>query len=210
MSANRPEELQRTRVLTPGAFRRLLEWLDNGVESHGDTYIEMRQRLVAYFDRRNRLSPDELADETLNRVAIRLEESGVITVTPPARYCYIVAKFVFLEDLRKSEHTNVSLDQVSGSRADAVAARVATPAQPEPAVDSQERRLQCLERCLQQLPPEHQQLILDYYREARRAKIESRREIAARLGVTMNALSIRACRIRNKLEACVQACSQEE
>jgi hypothetical protein len=38
-------------------------------------------------------------------------------------------------------------------------------------------------------------------------KIALRRKLAARLGVTMNALSIRACRIRDRLEACVRACS---
>jgi hypothetical protein len=54
----------------------------------------MRRRLVQYFDRKNCLRPDELADETLNRVARRLEEKGGITDTPPARYCYILARFV--------------------------------------------------------------------------------------------------------------------
>ena len=54
--------------LTQPAFSRLLEWLDNGVESHGETYLEMRRRLVSYFDRRNRLAADELADETLEAI----------------------------------------------------------------------------------------------------------------------------------------------
>lgn len=31
----------------------------------------------------------------------RLQEEGSITDTAPARYCYIVAKFVFLEELRR-------------------------------------------------------------------------------------------------------------
>jgi hypothetical protein len=33
--------------------------------------------------------------------------------------------------------------------------------------------------------------------------------LAERLGITMNALGIRACRIREALEACVQACCRE-
>jgi hypothetical protein len=37
----------------------------------------MHHRLVAYFDRKNCSSPADLADETLNRVARRLEEEGV-------------------------------------------------------------------------------------------------------------------------------------
>ena len=33
--------------------------------------------------------------------------------------------------------------------------------------------------------------------------------MASRLGITMNALGIRACRIRGALEACVEACRRE-
>jgi hypothetical protein len=68
---------------TRGAFRQFLNWLDEGVDSDGERYLEMRRRLVAYFDRKNCLTPDELADETLNRVARRLEEEGTITALPP-------------------------------------------------------------------------------------------------------------------------------
>jgi hypothetical protein len=80
-------------ALTEVAFGRLLEWLDNGVDSDGATYLEMRRRLVSYFDRRNRRTADDLADETLNRIRRTLEKDGAIAITPPARYCYTVAKF---------------------------------------------------------------------------------------------------------------------
>ena len=74
----------------------------------------------------------------------------------------------------------------------------------------QERRLDCLDRCVETLLPEQQSLIVDYYRDERRAKIDGRRALAQRLGITMNALSVRACRIRDTLEACVQDCCREE
>jgi hypothetical protein len=45
--------------------------------SGSQRYLEMRHRLVAYFDRKNCISPADLADETLNHVARRLEEEGV-------------------------------------------------------------------------------------------------------------------------------------
>jgi DNA-directed RNA polymerase specialized sigma24 family protein len=196
--------LQKERTLTQPSFQRLLEWLDDGVESNGERYLEMRRRLVAYFDRRNRLSPDELADETLTRVAHTLEESGAIAITPPARYCYVVARFVFLEDLRRRQHGPVSLETLPG--AEPLAFRATAPANPDRADETRERRLDCLERCLDSLDPAQRALIVDYYREARREKIEQRREMAKHMGVTMNALSIRACRIRAQLEACVNAC----
>lgn len=85
---------KKDRSLTAHAFHRLLKWLDEGTNSDGQKYLEMRRRLVAYFDRKNCSAPDELADETLNRVARRLEEENVTdSETPAAKYCYIVARF---------------------------------------------------------------------------------------------------------------------
>ncbi len=96
-------ESKRDWVLTQSAFHRLLDWLDEGADSSGQRYLEMRQRLGLYFDRKNCPAPEELADETLTRVSRRLEEEGAITGDAPARYCYIVARFVFLEYWRTLE-----------------------------------------------------------------------------------------------------------
>jgi DNA-directed RNA polymerase specialized sigma24 family protein len=182
------------------AFRRFLKWLDQGVDSGGRKYIEMRRRLVRYFDRKNCLAPDELADETLQRVSRRLSEEGEIRDASPAHYCYIVAKFVFLEYRRSPGRGHVSLETVP-DLSDGMASTAAAPA-----VEEQGVRLNCLENCLQKLPSDHRDLIMEYYRDERRSKIECRRRMAARLGVTMNALTIRACRIREKLEQCVRTC----
>jgi DNA-directed RNA polymerase specialized sigma24 family protein len=189
-------------TLTEVAFTRLLTWLDDGVESKGERYLEVRRRLVAYFDRKNRPAPDSLADETLNRVSKTLEKSGVIATKPPLRYCYVVARFVLLEDLRR-ERRHVRFDDIRHTNV------VAWPTSRDAdngSAFAQERRLDCLDRCLRKLKPEQQNLIVDYYGEARRQRIDRRRDLAARLGITMNALGIRAWRIRAALENCVGAC----
>ncbi len=186
-----------------GAFLRFLNWLDQGDDSGGQRYIEIRHRLVQYFDRKNCPSPDELADETLQRVARRLSEEGEIRDASPAHYCYIVAKFVFLEYRRSPGRAQVSLEDVP-------ARHVSTSENVTPAVEEKGIRLNCLENCLQKLPEAHRALILEYYRHERRSKIECRREMAVRLGVTMNALTIRACRIRERLEQCVRTCCARE
>jgi DNA-directed RNA polymerase specialized sigma24 family protein len=197
------ETLREEEGLTQLAFSRLLEWLDDGVDSQGETYLEMRRRLVMYFDRRNRLSADELADETLNRIGRTLEKT-TITIRPPARYCYVVAKFVLLEDFRR-ERQHVALDESRGETS-AIGARLARV---DDGMALTERRLECLDRCLDELKPEQRELVVDYYRDTRRQKIERRREIAKRLGISMNALGIRACRIRSALETCVETCRKE-
>jgi DNA-directed RNA polymerase specialized sigma24 family protein len=176
------------------AFDRLLAWLDEGTGSDGERYLEMRGRLVEYFGRRDCDSPEDLADETLNRVARRLEETGAVDDGAPARYCYIVAKFVFLESLRRPRTDFLA------QRAEAVAAKMADDRA------ENERTFACLERCLQSCPAADRALILDYYRTPSGSARENRRQLAQKLGITPNSLAIRAWRVRSRLEGCVRAC----
>ena len=200
-------ELKKDWTLNKAALNQVLHWLDAGVDSHGESYLEMRRRLVLYFDRKNCLSPDDLADETLNRVARKLEEKGEITDVSPAHYCYIVAKFVFLEAVRSEKHTGKSVDEITESGA--ALPGLITPARPDEATEGREKMLKCLERCLTRLAADDRRLIVEYYQGEKKEKIERRSGLAARMGMTLNALSIRACRIRSKLEACLKVCSQE-
>ena len=70
--------------------------------------------------------------------------------------------------------------------------------------------LDCLERCTAQLEPTSREIIPGYYFGRERAKIENRRALAQSLGISTNALTIRACRIRDKLEVCVRECAATE
>lgn len=197
------EALRDDTTLTAFAFTRLLEWLDDGVSSEGQRYLEMRRRLVLYFDRRNRSTAEELADETLNRVGRTLAQDGEIATRPPARYCYVIARFVLLEDIRR-ERRYVQLDE----RRTAIASRRwrLTAVDSDDRLAMREGRLDCLDRCLEALKPAQRDLVVEYYRDVRREKIERRKGLAERLGISMNALGIRVCRIRDTLTACLQEC----
>ena len=187
--------------LTPGAFDRLLTWLDQGSDSGGQRYLEMQRRLAAFFDRKNCQIAEELADETLNRVARRLEEEeGIIQSETPAQYCYTLARFVFLEYLRNTQKTVPVTDAHPPITDHTLKSDMAD------AAEIKEKRLSCLEECVMKLSSANRHLILTYYTGMQKAKIQGRRELAGTLGITMNALSIRACRIRDKLEACVREC----
>ena len=74
------------------------------------------------------------------------------------------------------------------------------------AADARERLLACLDKCIQELDMPNQRIITSYYIGREGVKIERRRELAESLGVTMNALAIRAYRIRVRLEGCVRRC----
>lgn len=187
----------RSADLREQTFRRLLVWFDQGVDTNGQSYLAIRERLLGYFDRKNCLNAEELADETLNRVARRLdEEGGNIETETPARYCYIVARFVFMEHLRANEKEIAALDNVSRQ----------TIVMSNEDRDRKEKMLACLDHCAAKLESSQRELIFGYYSGEQRVKIENRRSLAQTLGITVNALSIRACRIRDKLESCVKGC----
>ena len=191
----------RSADLREQTFRRLLAWLDQGVDTNGQSYLAIRERLLGYFDRKNCLKADELADETLNRVARRLdEEGGNIETETPAKYCYIVARFVFMEYLRANDKETAALDSV-GRQPNAMSNEDR---------DRKEKMLECLDHCAAKLESSQRDLIFGYYVGEQRVKIENRRSLAQTLGITVNALSIRASRIRDKLESCVKGCASRE
>ena len=191
---------QRNWKLSSPAFHELLRWLDVGADSKGETFLEMRRRLVAYFDRKNCSTPEELADETLNRVARRLEDTTGLETETPAKYCYTVARFVFLEYLRAQRGERQLRRDLRYTTANA---------DDRESKDTRERMLDCLEKCLGKLSSPHRELILRYYFGQGAVKIATRQALAAELHIATNALALRACRLRQALEACVRECARE-
>lgn len=188
-----PVSLKKSWVLTQEAFDRLLASLDDDREQAGKKYERIRVKLVKYFEWRGAVFPDAEADETINRVARRIEEGQ--EVQNLNAYFYGVARLIFIESLKAREREQVIIEH--------------EPVVVLPAIEDHseaEARRACLSRCLQRLPDESRDLIIDYYREEKGKKIENRKGLASRLGIPLNALRIRAHRIRASLEACVREC----
>jgi len=72
--------------------------------------------------------------------------------------------------------------------------------------DDDESRLTCLRSCLQTLSPDNRELILQYYQGEKGEKIENRKKLLDRLGIPVNTLRMRALRLRERLQACVEEC----
>lgn len=189
---------------TEESFNCLLRWLDGGVDSRGQKYEEMRERLISYFDRKNCRAPEELADETLTRAMKWLEESGQEGSSDPAKVCYTTARFVFHESLREPEFNE--LDELPSTQQPAEDPRVV--ALLEEAEEQRQKRLSCLDQCSRKLPNDDRDLIFRYYYGEQRVKLDNRKALAAERGMTANALGIKACRIRDKLRSCVTTCCE--
>ena len=184
----------------PGAsgFERLLERLDTGDrDGAGRAYEQLRRRLVRFFEYRRCVFPDDQADETLSRVARKLDAGEAIQDV--TTYVIGVARMVSRE-AGKAAMKDAAIQAAPVRETDGRLAALEADGD-----DEQERLLASLRACLDTLTGADRDLIVRYYQDDKQAKIRSRREIAAELGVEMNALRLRAFRIRAALESCVEA-----
>lgn len=175
------------RTITPESFNALLAWLDLNSSRAAERYEEIRRALIKIFVCRGCQEAEHLADETIDRVITKVPTIAATYSGEPAFYFYAVARNVLREHLRVKY----------------------PPAPPPPPVqrsDTDEHKYDCLEECLAKLSPGERTLILEYYQAEKRAKIEHRKELAAELGIALNALRIRASRIRAVLCKCVKQC----
>jgi DNA-directed RNA polymerase specialized sigma24 family protein len=183
-------------ALTSEAFSKLLALLDADRERAGERYEDLRRTLIRFFEWRGAPFPEEQADETFNRVARRLEEG--VAIKNVGGYCYEVARLVCLEARKGNDGRHEQLDLNTPSVAGADDAEAAV---------ERERLLECLEHCLSRLPDESRALIVEYYRDDKRDRIERRKSLADALGLRREALANRAQRLRDKLERCVKQCA---
>jgi len=182
--------------LTQEAFGKLLLAFDADRDRAAEKYEALRRTLIRFFEWRSAPFPNEHTDETFDRVCRKIDDRAAIGNI--GGYCYEVARLVCLEALKGRDRKLVSLD----------AAGAPMPAAPVPEDEAadKERRLTCLDECLRVLPPDRRELILEYYRDDRRARIDRRQLLAQRFGLQRETLANRAQRLRNKLEHCVAQC----
>lgn len=186
--------------LTQEAFDNLLAWLSPDREQAGEMYEQTRLLLIKGFRKHGCTVPEELADETINRVAKKLPEIISTYTGNPMRYFYGVAHHVHMEYLRRpkvSPLLHVDLPCNGDSP-------------PFDLLYDEEPEYDCLQSCVEHLSPPDRELILHYYRGERQVKIRLRKELAERLGIKMENLRLRAQRIRDNLKRCIIDCVSQK
>jgi DNA-directed RNA polymerase specialized sigma24 family protein len=179
-------------VLTEEAFAKFLACLDPDPARAGERYEELRDALVKFLAWRSAQFPEELVDETFNRVARKLDEGEEIRDL--AAYCHGVARIVFRKSQEHPSNKRVELGELK-----------AIVFQESDVTDS---RWECLDHCLNQLTDENREMIIEYYQDERREKIDHRAAMAERLGIQPSALRSRVRHVRGKLERCITRCSK--
>ena len=167
------------------AFEKLLAWLDPDREKAVEKYQRIYHRLVRVFSTRGRADAEDLADQAVNVVASKIDHLRESYHGEPALYFYGVGKKIYQESLKSKP----------------------LPPPPPPPDEEIEQRFACLEKCLQKVTtPEEAKLVLRYHEGEGQARIENRKQMAAELGITMNALRIRICHIQGRLRPCIEEC----
>jgi DNA-directed RNA polymerase specialized sigma24 family protein len=176
--------------ITQEAFAKFLAWLGPNRDEAGKKYEDIWRKLIKIFTCRGCNCPEDLADETINRVIRKVQDIGETYVGDPALYFCGVAHHVHHEFFRKKP--------------------VYQPPPPADGPTRTDAEYECLEQCMEGLPPRSRELVLQYYQEEKREKIDLRKQLALQLGIPLNALRIRACRIRMNLQTCVNLCLQQK
>lgn len=184
--------------MTQDEFDRLLAWLDLDRAQAAERYEEIRQSLIKIFNWRGCADAEGLADEVINRVAVRLPELVADYVGDPAPYFYGVTKNLLHEYRRRMKARAPLDDNVS-----------ATVPAPEPEDEHSEQMHECLSRCVGELDADSRELIMAYYSLDKHDKIGGRKALAGRLGISVNNLRVRVYRIRAALEKCIRQCLKQ-
>ena len=178
--------------VTMAAFDRFLMLLAIDRNEAGEKYEEIHKRLITFFSSRGIKNPEDMADETINRVITTLEIVEEGRITDIQHYSYRMARWVLLE------YWNLPVIE-------------ATPdvlVQPQPSDYSGEssdvtRREECHNKCLQGLSSDKRDLLIRYYSSN---KIKNRKQLANERQLSLNALRIQVHRTNYQLSECIKKC----
>ena|ERR1700754_275407 len=177
-------------ALTKSAFDILLTYLDTDREQAGLKYERIRVKLIKYFEWQGCHSPDDYADHAINVLAKKIEGGEVIRDL--SSYVNAVARLLALEGFKERDREHKAIEHLSLTQSYTSEA------------EAKEARRLCMEQCLRALPYDHYSLMTSYYRPG--INKEERELLAKEMNMPLNALRIRAHRIRQKLKECLQAC----
>lgn len=176
---------------------RLLAWLHPDRDEAAKQYIKIGFKLFKYFERRLYLDPfpfvdaEALTDKTMDRVCCKMPELADRYVGEPIAYFYGVAKNVYHEIKPPPD----------------------PPPQPVPDDNEEgrqkEQRDKCLEDCLKQFSDEDRDLLLQYFQDDKKAKIDHRKELAEKLKISLNTLRMRIYRLKETLGECIFECMKK-
>lgn len=183
--------------LTKEDFDALLNWFSPNRDEAGAKYEEIRNGLIRYFNFKGCTEAENLADETINRVARKFSTFNLENDHKHITYFYGFAANIYKESRKKIEQ--VELDPNLRAEPDDIQE-----------INSKEITHQCLDGCLGKLSSEDSRLAVQYFCKEKSAKFEHRRNLAEDFKLKMGALHVKVHRLKATLRHCVENCMKEK
>lgn len=180
-------------------FKRFLARLDPDPVRAWEVYAQLRLALLAYFQHNRCGDCQQLADETLDRIAKKPANYQIANVTELA---FGVARNVRRELARKAALQR----NLAGAGEEELEHKGTNPEDTIVSQIDMARKLACLRKCMSALLPEERQLFEQYHSEESEALDEQRQQLAKAFGVSPATLRMRISRIRKRLENCFENC----
>lgn len=182
--------------LTQKGFENLLALFSADRDEAGEKYEAARAGLQRYYRFKGCSDVLTLTDETMDRVAAKLEAmDGNIEVNPNA-YLLGFASNIVMEYRRaivKEREYNENLH----SRADSTES------------DRKEYEGNCLNHCLSKLSKKDREMLVSYYTARGAEKRRRRDSLCKRLGCTVGALYTQIHRLKMSVRGCLNDCMKK-
>lgn len=183
----------KTSTLEQRDFDALLSWLSPDREEAGKKYEEIRDGIIRFFYFKGVTNPEDLADETISRVAAKVvtfnQSKKIKTIT----YFLGFAVNVLREHTRNFKREFVPLDAVQLVQALDEVFKV-----------EGDDRIEILRGCLKKISPEEAELLYEYYSEEGTEKIKIRKQLAREYDCEMTVLSVRVHRLKTRIGNCIK------
>src|SRR6266849_1783771 len=192
--------IENCKEISSGDFERLLQRLAPERTCAGEKYEELRCALIQFFEWNSCIQAEDLADQTLNRVARRLEKEEIHDI---GAFALGVARNIRHEAQNKTRRL-IAISELP-DQGTSLPNDTNTEREIQCLID-RKRQIGCLDMCLQRLPARERELFLGYHTPKGNPS-SARQKLAADWGLTIGALRIKIIRLRERVQKCTQRCS---
>lgn len=186
-------------LLTKENFDALLIWFSPNREEAGAKYEEIRNGLIRFFSFKGCQDAEILADETINRVAKKIDQLDTDNKNKHITIFYGFASKIYLEYRKKLNKGEVQFEQNIHSKDEII----------YQSDETIETKHQCLEICLSKISETERVLMIQYFSKEKSAKIEHRRKLAEQLNINKGAMHVKIHRLKDVLRVCVEKCLEK-
>jgi hypothetical protein len=179
-----------TPILTAEALNQLLAALSKNQVAAVAAYTKLRESLIRFFQIKGDSDPEESADVTLDRVALKLSQN--IEIPDLTKFSFGVARLVFLERIKIEKKNKIA---AAGFYADKLL--------PKPAAEAND--FSSLRECFNHLADAEKQLLREYYIDISPKDLFARRkQLQHDYDISLSGLRVKVFRLRERLENCLK------